>query len=292
MEIWFIAAVIGAIFAGLSNFIYKIAASRNYNAEVFSLYGGLAATLLTSSVVLFIDPGLFHFSLFTAIMFGAGMLAALGGILKIYALRHIDSTIFFPLFKLLSPALAIGIGIVWFAESFSLLEWSGMLIGLTVPLLLINKSENRRQNNLKAGLIMIILTALFSATSSALSKFSIDAEINVFTGLFYSSFGVLIGTACTIVYKKGIGYLLKHLPTDSTGKLIAYAALRALLINVSFGFILYAYASGGTLGIVQTVHSMYILIPIVLSIIFYNEHWNFQKAVAITLSVLSLALLG
>jgi len=35
MEIWFISAVTGAVFAGLSNFLFKIAASRGYNAEVF-----------------------------------------------------------------------------------------------------------------------------------------------------------------------------------------------------------------------------------------------------------------
>jgi len=34
------------------------------------------------------------------------------------------------------------------------------------------------------------------------------------------------------------------------------------------------------------------LIPIVLAVIFYNEHWNWQKAAAIGLSIVSLAFLG
>lgn len=292
MEIWFISAVMGAIFAGLSNFLFKIAASRGYSPEVFSLYGGLAATILTASVVIFTDPSLFQFSRFAAIMLFAGMIASIGGIIKVYALRHIDSTIYFPLFKLLSPALAIAIGIIWFSEHFSFVEWVGMSIGLTVPLLLITKTENGRQNNLKAGLIMVVLTAFISAIVAAMNKFAIDAEISVITGIFYSSFGVLLGTICTIVYKKGVRSLVKHVYTDTNSKLIIYASLRALLINISFAFILYAYTKDGTLGIVQTVHSMYILIPIVLSIIFYNEHWNLRKAIAIVISLLSLALLG
>jgi len=292
MEIWFISAVMGAIFAGLSNFLFKIAASRGYNPEVFSLYGGLAATILTALVVIFTNPSLFQFSRFAAIMLFAGMIASIGGIIKVYALRHIDSTIYFPLFKLLSPALAIAIGIIWFSEHFSFVEWVGMSIGLTVPLLLITKTENGRQNNLKAGLIMVVLTAFISAIVAAMNKFAIDAEISVITGIFYSSFGVLLGTIGTIVYKKGVRSLVKHVYTDTNSKLIIYASLRALLINISFAFILYAYTKDGTLGIVQTVHSMYILIPIVLSIIFYNEHWNLRKAIAIVISVLSLALLG
>jgi len=292
MEIWFISAVMGAIFAGLSNFLFKIAASRGYNPEVFSLYGGLAATILTALVVIFTNPSLFQFSRFAAIMLFAGMIASIGGIIKVYALRHIDSTIYFPLFKLLSPALAIAIGIIWFSEHFSFVEWVGMSIGLTVPLLLITKTENGRQNNLKAGLIMVVLTAFISAIVAAMNKFAIDAEISVITGIFYSSFGVLLGTIGTIVYKKGVRSLVKHVYTDTNSKLIIYASLRALLINISFAFILYAYTKDGTLGIVQTVHSMYILIPIVLSIIFYNEHWNLRKAIAIVISVLSLALFG
>ena len=292
MEIWFISAVMGAVFAGFSNFLFKIAANRRYNAEVFSLYGGLAGTLLAGLIVFFVNPAFFKLNVFTAILLLAGIIASLGGIIKVYALRHIDSTIFFPLFKLLSPALAIIIGVVWFAESFSLLEWLGMLIGLTVPLLLINKVENQRQNNLKAGLIMVIITALFSAIAAAMNKFSIDAEIHVLSGLFYSSLGVLLGTIFTILYKQGIKSLVRHVHDDTSLKLFLYGSFRAILINISFGFVLYAYSQEGTLSIVQTIHSMYILIPIVLSIIFYKEHWNTQKAIAIFLSVSSLALLG
>jgi len=292
MEIWFISAVLGAIFAGFSNFLFKVAASRGYNAVLFSLYGGLSGIILVGSIILFVDLSLFNFNIFTAIMLLAGMIASLGGIMKVYALRHIDSTIFFPLFKLLSPALAIVFGIVWFAESFSLLEWLGMLMGLTVPLLLITKTENNRQDNLKAGLIMIVLTALISAIAAAMNKFSIDSEIHVISGLFYSALGVSAGTVFTIIYKKGIKSLLRHIHTDTNLELFLYASFKGLLNNISFGLILYAYFQNGTLGIVQTVHSMYILIPIILSIIFYNEHWNLQKAIAIILSVLSLSLLG
>jgi drug/metabolite transporter (DMT)-like permease len=292
MEIWFIAAVAGATLAGISNFFFKIAASRGYNAEVFSLYGGLVSAILTGLVALVTYNSLFQFNVFIVVMLIAGMIASLGGIMKVYALRHIDSTIFFPLFKLLSPGLAIVFGTVWFAETFSLIEWFGMLLGLTVPLLLITKAENGRQMNLKAGLILILLTALASASAAALNKFVIDGGISVMVGLFYSSLGVFIGTVTTIIFKKGLLSTFRHIRTDSNVKLVFYGSMRAVFISLGFGLILYAYANGGTLGIVQTIHSMYILIPVVLSIILYKEHWNLQKAIAIILSVASLSLLG
>lgn len=292
MEIWFIASVAGAILAGISNFFFKIAASRGYSAEVFTLHGGLASTILTGFVVLLSHQSLLQFNLFTAVMLTAGMIASLGGIMKVYALRHIDSTIYFPLFKLLAPALAIIFGIVWFAETFTSIEWAGLLLGLTVPLLLITKAENGRQINLKAGLILVLLTGLTSATAAALNKFVIDAGVGVLVGLFYSSLGVFVGTVITIIFKKGFRSTLRHIKTDSDAKLVFYGSLRAIFISLGFGLILYAYAHGGTLAVVQTISSMYILIPVVLSIIFYSEHWNLQKAAAIILSVASLALLG
>jgi drug/metabolite transporter (DMT)-like permease len=292
MEIWFIAAVTGAILAGISNFFFKVAASRGYNAEVFTLYGGLVAAVLTGFVALLFHNSLLQFNLFTALMLTAGMIAALNGIMKVYALRHIDSTIYFPLFKLLAPGLAIIFGVIWFAETFTSIEWLGMLLGLIIPLLLITKAENGRQVNLKAGLVLVLLTALTSASAAALNKFAIDAGVDVLVGLFYASFGVFVGTLITIIFKRGWRSTFRHIQADSDVKLIFYASLRTIFITLGFGLILYAYAHGGTLAIVQTIHSMYILIPIVLSIIFYHEHWNLQKAIAIVLSVGALALLG
>ena len=292
METWFVAAVGGAVLAGVSNFFFKIVASRGYDAEAFSLWGGATSAILTGSAALLFHNSLLQVNFFTMLMLVSGIVAAFCGIMKVYALRHIDSTIFFPLFKLLAPGLAIIFGVTWFAESFTSAEWIGMLLGLTVPLLLITKAENGRQTNLKAGLILVLLTALTSAFSAVLSKLVIDAGILVLVGLFYSSIGVFIGTVITITLKRGVRLTLNHIQTNSCIRTIFYGSLRAIFISFGFGLILYAYASGGTLAIVQTIHSMYILVPILLSIIFYNEHWNLQKAIAIILSVSALSLLS
>lgn len=292
MEIWFISALAGTVLAGASNFLFKVAAKRSYDAELFSLYGGLSSVLAIGLVAGVSHYSLLQFNLFITVMLISGVIVSFSGIMKVYALRHIDSTIYFPLFKLLAPGLAIIFGVIWFAESFTPIEWGGMVLGLTVPLLLITKAENGRQMNLKAGLMLVLITAVISAVAAALNKLVIDGGISVLVGLFYNGLGVCIGTTAIILYKRGFASVLHHMQADSNLKLVFYASLRALIITISFGFILYAYAQNGTLGIVQTIYSMYILIPIALSIILYSEHWNLQKAVAIILSVASLALLG
>lgn len=242
--------------------------------------------------LLIYPPETYRYGLAALLVFGGGLLAASTGIMKVYALRYIDSTIYFPLFKLLAPSLAIILGIMFFAERFTWYEWIGMTLGLLVPLLLITNAEKKRQANLVAGLLLVFVTGLLSAVVAGLNKFGIGAGITVLSLLLYAASGVLLGTAAIMFFKSGVRQTIDRIKSDTSSGLIFGAGLRVLLINISLGFTLLAYATGGSLGIVQTIHSMYILIPIILSIIFYNEHWNAQKVVAVALSVAALALLG
>lgn len=291
MEIWFIAAVGGAVSAGLSNFYFKQAAARGYSAELFSLYGGIISIVTVGGIVLALQESLFDYGWLSGLAFLIGLLGAQNNILKVLALRFIDSTIYFPLFKLLAPALAIIAGVIFFGEVFTILEWFGMVLGLSVPLLLITRAENGRQQNLIAGLLVVLVTAIMSALAAVINKFTVDVGMPIFVILIFGALGIFIGTLCTLTIRKGIQNLLSTIKNETSFGLILGASLRSILVTVSWALMLYAFATGGTLGIVQTIHSMYILIPIVLSIVLYNEHWNLQKAVAIVLSVAALGLL-
>ncbi len=74
--------------------------------------------------------------------------------------------------------------------------------------------------------------------------------------------------------------------------IMTVALMRTIFAGGGFFFTLLAFIYGGPLGIVYTINSLYILPPIILAIIFYGEHWNLRKAVAIILSLVALALLG
>ena len=166
-----------------------------------------------------------------------------------------------------------------------------MGLGLTVPLMLITKAENGRQHNLAIGLGIVLVTGFISAGVAVVNKIAIDAAVPIFGTVLYTSLGILCTTVFIIVLKNGVRSVLMHIKNDTTPLLVFYSSLRASLISLSLFAMLYAYTQGGTLAVVQTVHSMYILIPIVLAIVFYNEHWNIQKVIAIILSVAALAFL-
>lgn len=292
MEIWFWAAVAGALFAGLSNFYFKQAAARGYNAEIFSLYGSLLSFFLIFALLMIQPAELFKYHWLGILAFGGGLLAALTNVFKIYALRYIDSTIYFPLFKLLSPSIAVIAGVILFGERFSSHEWIGIIIGLTVPLLLITKSENQRQNNLILGILLILLTGLTSSSTAIANKYVIDVGFPIAVVILYATSGIFIGSLLASIKKRGFGSTWYELKINFHRSFIISASLRSGLIFFSFWFMLYAFQNGGSLAIVQTINSMYILIPIVLSVIFYKEHWNIQKVTAVILSVFALMLLG
>lgn len=292
MELWFIFALGGAFFAGFSNFAFKVAAKRNYNSSLFSLYGGITSIVMIALALVIYSAPVADSAQIKWLALLAGMVAAVTGILKVVALRHIDSTIYFPLFKLVAPLMAIVFGIFIFSESFTSHEWLGMLLSLLVPLMLITKTEKGRQNNLVTGLVLVLVTGLVSSVTAAMYKFVIDTGVPVLVALWFSAFGILFGSLLSFAYTKGVRTVIKVAIEETSFKLIFWGSLRAFLITIGFWFMLHAYTLGGTLALVQTIHSLYILIPIILAIIIYGEHWNIQKAVAIILSVVALALMG
>lgn len=292
MELWFWVAVAGAVVSGISNFFFKVAAKNECNAELYILYSSLTSMLITTILLIAWPQQLFGFGWIAFVVFVAGMTTALAGSLKVYALRYIDSTLYFPLFKLIVPAFAICIGVTFFQESFSIIEWVGLIVGLLVPLMLINRSENSRQENLKMGVLLIVITGVLSTISAVAAKYAIVAEVPVNTTLLLTVLGISLGAVFLIVRKNGVRKIPFLIKKETTKLLVKIAVLRSTFIVTGVWAMLYAYSLGGTLSVVQTIHSMYILIPIVLSIIFYNEHWNLQKAAAIVLSVVSLAFLG
>lgn len=292
METWFWAAVIATGLMGIGNFTFKLAAKRGYDGATFSLYGAIT-TLPPIFALAFIVTTMSGWA-WIALLAGAvsGFMGATNNVSKVIALRYIDTTIYFPLFKLLSPLLAIIFGWVFFVERFSSYEWIGLALGLLVPLLLINPKEKGRQTDLVRGLLLVVFTAVLAAAGAALIKYATEVWPDIWWITAAQITGLLIGSITAILIQNRELVLQVLNPRNVDNTLIFWAFLRSLVMAAGVLLVNYAYVSGGSLAIVHTITSMYILIPIVLAIIFYNEHWNLQKVVAIVLSVASLALLG
>ena len=288
MEIWLILAIVSSVGSGVAGFILKIVARNNESSELNIFYGGVFGILILvpTAYLLYGTSDLSYPVVILSLL--SGFIASFSAVFKIYALRHIDTTIYFPLFKIVSPVIAIALGILFFQEEFTSLEWIGLIVSLLVPLMLITKSENRRQNNLTLGLILVLWTGLLASLIAALNKYITNEYNNVLWIAALAVLGVWLGSFCLTVYKYGYRGFKETLKTHTTKKNVLWALFRMVSINISFLAFLGALSLGGALGIVYTITSMYILIPIVLAIIFYNEHWNSRKVTAIVLSIVAL----
>jgi len=76
------------------------------------------------------------------------------------------------------------ISLLVFHESLSSTEILGIIVGMTVPLLLITRKENQIQNSLYIGVVMVILTSILTSLSTIMPKlvqeFSLDISIFLF----------------------------------------------------------------------------------------------------------------
>ncbi len=230
----------------------------------------------------------FEFSTVIAVI--AAVTTFLTLVLKVKSLRLIDATLFFPLYKVGGPLLTIILGILVFRESFTVTEWIGLVVSLSVPLLLITRSERSRQKNLVLGLQILLLASITAAVSAGLSKYGTNIASNLWFFLLVSEVCTVISAFLLLVQRHRTGMPI-FFKTESTADALWLALVMGITQSLSFMALMFAFAKGGSLAIVYTVSSLYILIPIILSILIYKEHWNTQKALAIALSITALALL-
>jgi uncharacterized membrane protein len=287
-EAWFIFAIISALTGGTMSFLYKVAAKERLDIVLLSFLSSVFSAAVILLVLVFHAgfAGFWH----PMLIFGAtaSLTFLAGNIFKVKALENIDAAVFFPLYKVAGPALVIVSGITLFNESFTVHEWVGLLISLSIPLLLISRVENARQVNLKNGLLWLCVIVLVGALSVSAWKHGTDIAPNIWAYIFTTEVvGVFAGAL--VLYKKGrlsLPYIQTAIRSFTYQKTQTAAAISTLVSSVVFVF---AFASGGPLGIVYTINSLYILIPIVLALIYYKEHWNLRKATAIVLSIVALA---
>ncbi len=286
MSSWFLYAIASSFFSGGYSFLQKILVEKGYPSYLINSGTQFFVSAMAGTVALFFVNGNISHLFFGAIL-GAlvGVTFMLGSVSRLESLNFIDTAIFFPLYKTVGPLLTLLFGFLFFHEWFTLKELFGLALGITVPLFLIHKSEKNRQKNLWLGLFFMVVAAFFASVSTTISKYGAEILGNIFVFIAISE---LVGSISGIILYK-MQTNKKH---KSVFGNINKQFVLLLFVTSVFGFggylnLLLAYKHGGPLAAVYTINSFYILVPIVLSIIFYKEHWSPRKAVAILLSITS-----
>jgi drug/metabolite transporter (DMT)-like permease len=288
---WFIFALLSTLFAGMQSFGQKIAAEKKYDTVLMSAIAAFISSII--AIAFFVWNGdYFAFPyLFYWLAIISGGLFILSSIARLEALQFIDSTIHFPLYKVVGPAAVAILGIGLLYDQVSSAELLGIVLSCFVPILLISKSENHRQKNLRLGVALTIGATLLAAVGAVVNAYAIALNADLVLPL------VIVANGCAFVFGLGL-FLRRHKPHEMAGALKQTASLPflsiACLVGVSqfLGFYLFLLAiTGSNVSLVYSINAHYILIPVLLSVWLYKEHWNMQKALALILSMLALVLL-
>ena len=282
--IWALAsAVTGWFYA----FTFKVIAQRNYDTYIATFLGYFVATILSVLYILFLGSGIPYFSdaflLILALWFWNILFYTASIVTRVESMRNIDSVIFFPLYKTFWPIMVTFISYYGFKEWLTTRDVLGIIVWICVPLMLLTKTENRIQKNLYVGVVLVVVTALLTSISSIIPKYiqvqNFNYELFILASFF---FGIFFSAAGYVLHKKNTqrvyhthGVVKFWLLTGFIHYLAFYAFMRAMEGNLAIAF---------------TINSFSILIPIILSIIFYWEHFNLKKGLVIALSVVSILL--
>jgi glucose uptake protein GlcU len=282
MESWLIFSIASIFFAGIYSFLIKVAAMKNYNPSMVTGYGYLAGAVF-AGIFLFLEwlqisdiKAIMVFAFINVLFYFFSTLT------RIESMKNIDSVLFFPIFKTVSPILVTLAGIFLFHEALTTKEIIWIILWISVPLLLIWAHENKRQINLKKGIIFLMISSALVLVSTVMIKQVNLLELNIPLFVFFT---MIFGYFISIISNKTVSKKNKNYETKN----IFWFGLFMWIFHYA-SFYCFTRSLEGNLAVAFTINSFAILIPIILSIIFYKDHFNLKKAFVILLSIISIIL--
>ena len=283
MELWFIYALLSALFAWFFSFSSKLSVEKNHNPNIVTFYSSIIAFGLVVVLVLFFpQEAYWNILLWFVAGFFNGCLYAITILTRIKSLKYIDTSIYFPVYKSIWPVLVVIIWIFIFSEVLSMKEIIWVILWIIVPILLIWR--NRKSKKTRKWIYYLVIWLLFSIVTVFIAKLVVNYSIwsnyyIMFSFLFTALFTIYLNNRKK-VNNKSISY--------SISKIKRVWIITWIMNFLSFYFFMKAIELWNNLWVIYTINSLYIIVPIILSILYYKEHFDFKKFLAILLTIVSL----
>ncbi len=285
METWIFWAIISVFTGWFFHFLSKVTAERNYDSNRVNYLSYIFCSIFMWGVLLF-QGNIFpwdNFWLIFIIAVGNIVFYSSSFMTRVHAMRHIDTVVFYPLYKTFWPIFVTCISVLLFRETLVFKEILGIIVWITVPLLLITKAENKVQNNLYIWVWMVVFTSVLTSVSIVMPKLIQELSLDISLFLFLN---FLVGIPFSYLLSKlRKSKKQKHYNTQG---IYLFSALM-WFVNI-IAFYTFIKAMEWNLAVAFTINSFSILVPIILSIIFYWEHFNLKKGIVIALSIISILL--
>lgn len=280
MSTWYFYSILALILLGTQRFLYKVTAERGYSSGVTTAV--FMATVCVLSTVTYILSGgtTANYTVLIGLALVNSCAFAITTISNIEALRHLPTSITFPLTRL-SLVVVILVSVIYFAEQLSNQQWLGVLLGFGVVFLMAKevRQDTSPQENSRYGLFCVGICILCGAIASISSKLAAvstnTAGFMAVTYLFATLFSLLIN---------------KRWPGKNGGENKKEMILIGMLMGILnfFGFYAFLTAlSSGPLSSIALITSMHFVIAIILSVVIYHEKITLRRGAALALTLLA-----
>ena len=142
LQNWFVSAIFVTLSMGLVAFINKVFAERKYDQKFSSIILWGISTIFALIYITFVGLSNMEFSqLILLIAWGSGIY--LYAIAMMTALRYLPTSTYFVNVRLMSSLGLLFVGLVFFSDQISSLEYVGFIVGIIAMILLLEREEKK-----------------------------------------------------------------------------------------------------------------------------------------------------
>lgn len=283
MEPRFIYAILSTISTWLFSFFQKISVEQNHNPALVTFYSLTLAAIFWLIYLPISGTPLWNIWLWLLLWIVNWFLYFITTITRIKSLNYIDTSIYFPIYKWLAPIFIVLIWLYYFWEILTTKEFIWVALWILVPVILIWR--NKKSNNTSKWIKFLFIWLLASTIAAATIKLWTNGWVNI---IVYMTVSLITGSIAAFVLHKKRNKKTSY----SIIKIKRIWILTGVFQFLWFYFLLKAIEIWNNLWVSFTMQSLYIIIPIILSIIFYREHFDKKKFIAIILTLSSIFFLG
>ncbi len=287
---WFYCTIISVFLYGTLNFIYKLAALKGLRGSHVVNRSAITVSLWALLFILLSPPQIESYGTLILFAFLNSAFFALSSTSKLNALKYIPTSYFFPISKF-SLVIVILLSLTFLGEMPLWNQWIGIgLIGGVIWL--IGRDSKRAVEsdtpiNLKMGLLFSIFVIFGSGLSVFIGKLA-STRVDKLSFIFVSY--LLTMTFTFIIGRVSGGDKLVTLTKKQKKLGVLYGVLIGTLNFFGYVLVLQAF-SAGPLSLIQSISSIAITIPIILSVLFLNESFNLRRLAALSLALAATVLI-
>jgi uncharacterized membrane protein len=276
-------ALLSLFFAGLNDLVFKrYAIKARSRGTVIAIIG-----LVWAGLQLGFSPPVGGWAGFTDndLLFGlsAGVALTLSNLLLIESLAHIEVSLGSTLYRL--NTLGVVALSVWFlGESLSLLQATGIALGMLAVLLLLQTGRTQTHDRLfQRFLALAILASLLRAVYGVLTK----AGLN----LGADAGRLLLIAACCWIVGGAVYALIREKGFHAHAKPLLYGVVSGVLVTLIVNFLVTAMSLGDA-SLVIPIANLSFVAALLFSLLLGWERLSGQKITAIVCAVASILLLS